>query len=154
MVLSTRGSLFSIPSGLQWRRNWHCDEEVARQNVGQQVTERRRQAELVCGYPSIRFGPLPTRGRKAFNRFLQILRSHGLDVDTDIFRQEPGKSLKKSARQSLEAVFPRTDKEREAYDEADRLLCIAVYKGRLRVKFLLPEHQDISPTGAKRVHPG
>jgi hypothetical protein len=70
--------------------------------------------ELLCGYPSIRFAPRPARGRKAFNRFLQILRSHWIGVDTDILREEPRKGLKKGAIEFLVTVFERTDQERSA----------------------------------------
>ena len=63
----------SIASGSQCCRNLHWDEEVASQDIGVQVAEGRRRMELLYGHPSVRFAPLPARGRKAFNRFLDLI---------------------------------------------------------------------------------
>src|SRR4029077_12760247 len=78
-------------------RNSHRNEEVACEQIRVEVAEGRCDTQLFGGDPTVRFAPFQTSGREAFNRFLQIHRSHRVGVDAHVLRKETRESFQTSA---------------------------------------------------------
>ena len=87
------------------------DEEVAREEISVKVPERRSGVQLVRGNPSVRFAQAPVEGRKALNRFPEVLGGHWVSVNANVLSEQARQGRKRVAIKFAVAVFERPDHE-------------------------------------------